>query len=71
MPKRLGQLWNGLALDMEITDATQGNIAIGLDGDRLVEFRSEREVQVEHVTFAHLIARIAALQRRLSRLSTD
>jgi hypothetical protein len=47
---------------MEITDGTQGNIAIGLDGDRLVEFRSEREVQVEHVTFAHLIARIAALQ---------
>jgi hypothetical protein len=35
---------------MKVTDTAEGNVAIGLDSDRrLIEFRGEREIQVEDV----------------------
>src|SRR5437870_5742030 len=53
--KRAGQLGFCLACDVEITQAPQSNVAIGLNGDGLIEFWSEGKTHFEDVAGAQLV----------------
>ena len=47
--QRLGEFRKGLSRGRKVAHPTQGNVAVGLDGDGLIEFRRQREGQLQGV----------------------